>query len=164
MHHVRFFSTTQILGPQKFEGWTILFNTTAAGMTWMQPYHVVSKSIGFFFCFIAPVLLWFQSQKFRLPYNPPVREQTFISGTELTSLFFILFTQSNTLDEFRNDFYIINFYVLWNFPKISCLMQLKLFQLQTRYQSADIWMIFTLPTKTIHTTYSRSKCTLHNMQ
>ena len=69
-----------------------------------------------------------------------MREQTFISGTQHTPLVSSSFTQSNTIDEFRN-----------NFQKNSWHMQLKLFQLRARYESVDIRMIFTLSTKNIHT-------------
>ena len=120
--------------------WWNSFNTTAASKTWMHIYQVVSKSIGYFFSFIPLVLLWFESHNFRLLRNPPVREQTFISGTQHTPLVSSSFTQSNTIDEFRN-----------NFQKNSWHMQLKLFQLRARYESVDIRMIFTLSTKNIHT-------------
>ena len=78
---------------------------------------------------------------FRLLCNPARREQTCTSETGPNFLVSSWFGQSDTLDEFRHDFYIINFRKLWTFSNVSWHTQLKLFQLQTSYQLIEIKMI-----------------------
>ena len=68
-------------------------------------------------------------------------QQTFTLETGLHSLS-SWFAQSNTLDEFRNDSYIINLYMLWTFSNVSWQMQLKFFQTQTSYQLIEIQIVF----------------------
>ena len=98
-----------------------------------------------------------------LLYKPPVSEQTFTSGNEFNSLVSNYFSRNTSVDKFWNDSYFINFYILETFLNVSCLIQLAFFQIQTRYHSVEIRMVFSL-TKTIHTTYIRSKFAKHPMQ
>ena len=74
--------------------------------------------------------------------NPAWKEQTLTSETGINSSVSNSFSQSNTLDEFRNESYIINFHMLWTFSNVSCHMLLKLFQFQTSYQLIEIQMVF----------------------
>ena len=71
-----------------------------------------------------------------------MREETFISEFGLHSLVSRSFAQSNILDEFRNDSYIINFYVLRTFSKDSWQMQLIFIQVQTSYEVIEVQIVF----------------------
>ena len=48
-----------------------------------------------------------------------MREQTFTVGTRLNPLAFSSFAQNNTLDEYGYNYYIINFFILKTFSKVS---------------------------------------------
>ena len=93
-------------------------------------------------------------------------EQTFKLETGLHSLASSSIAQRNALDEFRNESYIINLYMLWAFSNISWQLQLEFFHVQTSYQLIEKRLVFysSKISKTIHTTYSRLKFTMHIRQ
>ena len=91
---------------------------------------------------VLSVLLWIKLHKC-LPLMLSTKEETNIHlGNWICSLFTSSFAQSNTLDEIRNDSYIIHFYMLWTFSYVSWHSHLKLFQVQTSYRMIEVQMGF----------------------
>jgi len=111
-----------------------------------------------FVSFVLSVLPRIKLYKFQAAMQSTNEGTTNYFWTGLQTLVSNCIAQNNTLDEFRNDSYIINFYMLKKNSNISWHKQLKFFQLQFRYQSVEKWRVFTL-TKTIQITNSRSKYT-----
>ena len=71
-----------------------------------------------------------------------MREQTFTLKTGLHSLVSSSFAQVYTLNEFGNDSYNMNLYMLRTFSKVSKQIQLKFFQVQTSYQFIEKQIVF----------------------
>ena len=121
-------------GPHKIEGGTNSLNTSTASNLLMQS----ANQWGNFVLFFLSVLIWMKVHQCLPLRNPPIKEQIFTSEIGLQSLVPSSFVQSNTLDEFRNSRYIINFYMVWTFFNVLWQMQLKLFQVQTSYKLTQI--------------------------
>ena len=99
-------------------------------------YHVVSKSIGLFSLFLLFYCcsesnftnVWVLS-------NPAWKEQTYTLETGLRSSVSSSIVHNNTLDEVRNESYIINFFILWTFLTFHGLCNWKSFDFELAINS-----------------------------
>ena len=97
-----------------------------------------------FVSFVLSVLHWIKLHRCLAVMQSPNKGQKFTLATWLHSSVSDSFIHITTTVEFRNDSYILSFYMLGTFSNVSWQLQLNFLQLQTKNQTVDIRIVFTL--------------------